>query len=168
MADEITADVVIVGSGIAGALTAARLAAAGVTVAILEAGAPVDRADTTQRYRDALIKVPESPYPAVPEAMRPVTNDPDFWYRQQGPDKFKSTYLKAVGGTTWHWLGTCLRFLPNDFHLASAYGRGHDWPVTYSELEPFYGEAESEIGVAGDSPDLSRQGRCQGARRHGL
>ena len=151
MADEITADVVIVGSGIAGALMAARLAAAGVTVAILEAGAPVDRADATQRHRDALIKVPESPYPAVPEAMRPVTNDPDFWYRQQGPDKFKSTYLKAVGGTTWHWLGTCLRFLPNDFHLASAYGRGHDWPVTYSELEPFYGEAESEIGVAGDS-----------------
>jgi choline dehydrogenase-like flavoprotein len=151
MADDISADVVIVGSGIAGALMAARLAAAGVTVAILEAGAPVDRAEATQRYRDALVKVPECPYPAVPEAMHPITDDPDFWYRQQGPDKFKSTYLKGVGGTTWHWLGTCLRFLPNDFRLASAYGRGLDWPISYDDLEPFYGEAESEIGVAGDS-----------------
>ena len=151
MAEEITADVVIVGSGIAGALMAARLSAAGVRVAILEAGAPVDRADATQRYRDALIKVPECPYPAVPEAMHPISDDPDFWYRQQGPDKLKSTYLKAVGGTTWHWLGTCLRFLPNDFTLGSAYGRGLDWPISYGELEPFYGEAESEISVAGDS-----------------
>ena len=113
MAEEITADVVIVGSGIAGALMAARLAAAGVTVAILEAGAPVDRADATQRYRDVLIRVPESPYPAVPQAMRPVTNDPDFWYSQQGPDKFKSTYLKVVGGTTWHWLAALTEQLPD-------------------------------------------------------
>ena len=38
----------------------------------------------------------------------PISNDLDFWYRQQGPDKFASTYIKVVGGTTWHWLGTCL------------------------------------------------------------
>jgi choline dehydrogenase-like flavoprotein len=68
-----------------------------------------------------------------------------------GPNKFKSTYLKVVGGTTWHWLGTCLRFVPNDFRLRTAHGRGIDWPISYDELEPFYGEAEHEIGVAGDS-----------------
>src|SRR5262249_39903666 len=37
------------------------------------------------------------------------------------------------------------------FHLASAYGRGVDWPISYEDLEPFYGQAEKEIGVAGDS-----------------
>lgn len=153
MAEDITADVVIVGSGISGALMAARLADAGVKVAILEAGAAVDRGEATQRYRDALIKVPECPYPAVPQAMHPVSDNVDFWYRQQGPDKFKSTYIKVVGGTTWHWLGTCLRFLPSDFHLASSYGRGVDWPISYGDLEPFYGQAEKEIGVAGDSQE---------------
>ena len=86
-----------------------------------------------------------------PEANHPVSNDPDYWYRQVGPNKFKSTYLKVVGGTTWHWLGTCLRFVPNDFRLRTAHGRGLDWPISYDELEPFYGEAEHEIGVAGDS-----------------
>ena len=80
-----------------------------------------------------------------------ISNDPDYWYGQAGPNKFKSTYLKVVGGTTWHWLGTCLRFVPNDFRLRTAHGRGLDWPISYHELEPFYGEAEHEIGVAGDS-----------------
>jgi choline dehydrogenase-like flavoprotein len=79
----------------------------------------------------------------------------DFWYRQAGPDKFASTYVKVVGGTTWHWLGTCLRLLPEDFRLKSLYGHGDDWPISYDDIEPFYGEAEREIGVAGDSDSTS-------------
>ncbi len=67
MAD-IEADVIIVGSGISGALLAAKLAKAGVKVAILEAGAKVDRAAATQRFWDAPIRVPECPYPPGPEA----------------------------------------------------------------------------------------------------
>lgn len=150
MAD-IEADVIIVGSGISGALLAAKLSSAGVKVAILEAGAKVDRAAATQRFWDAPIRVPECPYPPRAEADHPVSNDPDYWYRQAGPNKFKSTYLKVVGGTTWHWLGTCLRFVPNDFRLNTAYGRGVDWPVSYDDLEPFYSQAEEELGVSGDS-----------------
>ena len=151
MADDITADVIIVGSGISGAIMAARLAADGVKVAILEAGSKVDRWDAVETYWNALIKVPECPYPSTPQAMHPVSDDPDYWYEQAGPDKFKSTYIKVVGGTTWHWLGTCLRFVPNDFKLKTLYGQGIDWPISYDELEPFYTQAESEIGVAGDS-----------------
>jgi len=149
--DDIEADVIVVGAGIAGALLAARLAAAGVKVAILEAGARVDRDAATQRFWDAPVKVPECPYPPTPQAEHPISNDPDYWYRQTGPDKFKSTYLKQVGGTTWHWLGTCLRFVPNDFRLSTLYGRGVDWPFGYDDLEPYYGEAENEIGVSGDN-----------------
>ena len=151
MADDIAADVLIIGSGISGALMAARLAAAGVKVAVLEAGARVDRGAAVQRYWNALIKVAECPYPPTLEAMHPISNDPDFWYKQIGPDKFKSTYIKVFGGTTWHWLGTCLRFLPNDFVLKATYGQGVDWPISYADLEKFYGEAEKEIGVSGDS-----------------
>ncbi|MPZ38503.1 MAG: GMC family oxidoreductase [Rhizobiales bacterium] len=150
MAD-IQADVIVVGSGISGALLAARLSAAGVKVGILEAGAAVDRADAQERYWDAPKKVPECPYPPSPQAEHPISSDYDYWYRQAGPDKFKSTYLKVVGGTTWHWLGTCLRLVPNDFRLNATYRRGVDWPISYNELEPFYGQAENELGVAGDS-----------------
>jgi choline dehydrogenase-like flavoprotein len=151
MAKDISADVIIVGSGISGALMASRLATAGVKVAILEAGTKVERADAVARFQNAPIKWPEAPYPPTREAMHPIVSNLDFWYRQSGPDKFASTYLKVIGGTTWHWLGTCLRFVPNDFRLKTLYGRGADWPITYDDLEPFYGEAEGEIGVAGDS-----------------
>ncbi len=148
---DIQADVIVVGSGVAGALLADRLAGAGIDVAMLEAGRRVDRAAALQRFHDALIKTPESPYPPTPAADHPLSHDPDHWYRQSGPEPFKSTYIKVVGGTTWHWLGTCLRNLPADFRLRSRYGQGVDWPIAYGELEPFYLEAETELGVAGDS-----------------
>ena len=150
MTTEFSADVLIVGSGVAGALVAARLAATGVKVCIMEAGAPVKRAEAVQTYWKALIKVPESAYPPVAQAMHPLTHEPTGWYQQSGPDLFKSTYLKVVGGTTWHWLGTCLRLLPSDFALRTNFGRGVDWPISYAELEPFYGQAEQELGVSGD------------------
>ena len=153
MSTQFSADVLIVGSGIAGALVAARLAAAGVKVCIMEAGAPVDRAEAVQTYKKALIKVPESAYPPVTQAMHPLTHEPTGWFQQSGPDLFKSTYLKVVGGTTWHWLGTCLRLLPSDFVLHTRFGRGVDWPISYAELEPFYGQAERELGVSGDAAD---------------
>ena len=151
--NEIDVDVAIVGAGIAGALLAKRLAEAGVRVALLEAGSRIDRAEALRRFAAAPAKTPESPYPAAPEADHPLTLDLDHWYRQAGPDKFQSTYLKAVGGTTWHWLGTCLRYLPNDFRLQSLYGQGVDWPIDYAELEPFYLDAERELGVAGVSSE---------------
>ena len=153
MSTSLSADVLIVGSGVAGALVAAKLAASGVKVCIMEAGAPVNRAEAVQTYWKALIKVPESAYPPVPQAMHPLTHEPKGWYQQSGPDLFKSTYLKLVGGTTWHWLGTCLRLLPSDFALHTQFGRGVDWPMSYAELEPFYGQAEQELGVSGDVTD---------------
>src|SRR5262249_38517867 len=51
--------------------------------------------------------------------------------------------------------GTSLRLLPNDFRMHTKYAVGVDWPISYAELEPWYGKAESAIGVSGtDSPDL--------------
>ena len=150
---DIQADVVIVGSGVAGALLTERLARAGVRVAILEAGPRIDRGEALQRYFTAPFKTPESPYAATPEADFPLTIESGHWYRQSGPDSFKSTYLKAVGGTTWHWLGTCLRLLPSDFQMRSRYRQGVDWPLGYDDLEPFYLQAERELGVAGDSTE---------------
>ena len=58
-------DVVIVGSGIAGALIAKVLATAGKKVLILEAGEPLppDINGYMDRFLRATAKVPESPYP---------------------------------------------------------------------------------------------------------
>lgn len=151
MAESLKAHVVIVGAGVAGMLTAYRLAKAGVKVLVLEAGPVINRGEALHRYRTAVAKTPESPYPDNEYAPRPKVTSLDSYYVQEGPTFFKSTYERAVGGTTWHWLGTSLRHLPADFRMRSRYRVAVDWPISYDDLEPWYGEAEHEMGVAGDS-----------------
>ncbi len=56
-----------------------------------------------------------------------------------------------LGGTTWHWAGVTPRFIPTDFKMKTRYGIGEDWPLTYDELEPYYSEAEKEMGVCGEA-----------------
>jgi choline dehydrogenase-like flavoprotein len=73
-----------------------------------------------------------------------VTADPD----SELP--LLSTYERIVGGTTWHWLGTCLRLVPSDFQTQSLFGYGTDWPLQYDDLRDDYGLAEHLIGVSAD------------------
>ncbi|WP_108484792.1 GMC family oxidoreductase [Oceaniglobus ichthyenteri] len=153
MANDITTDILIIGTGVAGAIAGAKLAQKGLKVAFLESGKRIDRFDAVQTFWDAKIKVPESPYPNDPTAPHPLTHRIEDYYQQMGPENFKSTYIKVVGGTTWHWLGTTLRNVPADFKLKSLYGHAVDWPIDYDALEPFYLAAEQEIGVAGDSAE---------------
>lgn len=149
-------DVVIVGAGVSGALMANELASAGIKVFILEAGANyTSRADYLKNFYTANLSergIPESPYPTHPQAPFPRSNAMDDYFVQTGPEqeRFKSSYLRMVGGTTLHWLGTALRLHPNDFRLKSQYNVATDWPITYAELEPWYGKAEQALGVAGD------------------
>jgi choline dehydrogenase-like flavoprotein len=169
-------DAVIVGSGISGAMIAKKLGLKGKRVLILEAGAevPANIDAYLERFFLATAKVPESPY--TPEIFTPpggtaLTNpgklnagrptvltlnagnwqDPNQAYLiQKGPLAFGSTYDRVGGGTTRHWLGTSLRFVPNDFQMKTVYGREVDWPFGYDEMEPWYGKAEYEIGVSAD------------------
>jgi len=146
--------VVIVGSGVAGALIAWKLASDGVDVTVLEAGPRIDRDAAVEAFRAASAKVPESPYPSTDHAPRPTVLDIGVpgtgYFIQQGPDPFGSTYERIVGGTTWHWLGSTPRLLPSDFEMNSRFGVGVDWPISYADLEPWYVAAEQAMGVAGD------------------
>jgi glucose dehydrogenase len=161
----ISTDVVVVGSGVAGALIAAKLAKAGRKVTILEAGPPIDRAAAVKVFRQATAKVPESPYPNTAWAPHPTVLEIGVpgtgYFLQDGPDPFGSTYERIVGGTTWHWLGTTPRLLPSDFRMKTLFGVGVDWPFTYADLEPWYVKAEHEIGVAGN--DNAPQGSPRSA-----
>ncbi|HET7717699.1 MAG TPA: GMC family oxidoreductase, partial [Bauldia sp.] len=81
---------------------------------------------------------------------QPDESDFGAYYVQAGPNEFRGQQARVVGGTTWHWAGLAMRFRPNDFKLSSMFGVGVDWPFGYDEMEPWYQEAEEELGVAGD------------------
>src|SRR5262249_40102709 len=65
------------------------------------------------------------------------------------PYRLAGNRARGVGGSTLHWEGYTLRFHPNDFRLRSLYGIADDWPISYQDLETYYGAAEKMLGVAG-------------------
>jgi choline dehydrogenase-like flavoprotein len=164
-----THDVVIVGAGVTGALVAKRLTDAGLRVLVLEAGP-----DTTSSYADYLAHVqhffgaagkgPESAWPPAMAAPQPDTADlrsadqHTGYFVQTGPQLYGSSYTRVFGGSTVHWLGVCLRMLPEDFQMRNRYGVAVDWPIGYDELEPWYRDAERQIGVSADVADQAHLG----------
>ncbi len=175
-------DVVIVGAGISGAIMAAELGKNGKKVLILEAGTGTKERFFNQtelhkdkqverkgyhsyldNYYNATVKIPNAPYPNNPNAPSPQVSDiapirdnkplTNGYFVQKGPLPFASSYTRTEGGTTLHWLGTCLRMLPEDFKLKSTFGRGLDWPISYDDLQPWYEMAEHGIGVSGNADE---------------
>jgi glucose dehydrogenase len=168
-------NVVIIGSGVAGALCAAGLAGNGRKVLILEAaenGIGVLQRETYRRVWDPApakswntpylknkgIKNYPSPGPGVP--------DKSVYFDQPSAatslTTFKGYYQRLAGGSTWAWRGNTPRMMPNDFRLATKYFGGGvipdgadvaDWPVSYDDLKPWYLKAEFELGVSGDAAE---------------
>lgn len=130
-------DVCIVGAGITGTLVADRIARQTTArVTVLEAGGPMFNLEDRYAHRDRYLAYGENPWP-------------DDHIRDQTARGIQSRSM-AVGGLALHWGGVVPRFTPEDFRLRSLYGVGHDWPIDYDQLEPFYQEAEERIGVAGE------------------
>ncbi len=151
MAQDLSADVVVIGSGICGSLSAHRLAMQGASVLILEAGPRVERGDIVARFRNSPFKGDwMGPYPATAWAPHPDFQPRDNGYLvQAGPVPYPAEYIRVVGGTTWHWAAQAWRVLPNDLRIKSLYGVGRDWPISYEDLDPYYYEAEVITGVSG-------------------
>jgi choline dehydrogenase-like flavoprotein len=151
MADPLSADFVVIGSGILGSLAALKLVKAGASVIILEAGPRLTLGEHVARFRNSTRRSDwMSPYPSVPSAPHPVYQPQDNGYLvQAGPYPYPAEYIRQVGGTTWHWAAQAWRNVPNDFRLRSLYGVGVDWPISYDDLDPYYQEAEEIMGVSG-------------------
>ena len=154
MANANSADVVVVGSGVAGSLVAHQMALAGASVILLEAGPRLQRGQIVENFRNSPAKSDfATPYPSTPYAPHPQYSPANHYLIQKGDYPYNSQYVRLVGGTTWHWAAATWRLLPSDFQLKKLYGVGRDWPYPYETLEPWYYAAEVQLGVSG--PDAS-------------
>ena len=133
-----TLDAVIIGTGAGGAPLLARLAQAGLKVVALEAGrfwdpardfATDERAQAKLFWNDERLSAGGDPLP--------------FGSNNSGI---------GVGGSTLHYTAYTPRAHADDFRLHTEFGIGADWPLGYTDLEPYYDELEQFLGVSGPSP----------------
>jgi choline dehydrogenase-like flavoprotein len=141
----VDADVGIVGAGAAGGILALELGRRGVKVVVLESGPRHDFARRGEYVRAYLRR--EDPWRSRLEGQDRHTIGGRVQYSLAGQR------ARGIGGSTLHWEGYALRFHESDFRLRSRYGLADDWPISYADLEPYYGRAEAALGIAGVPDD---------------
>jgi choline dehydrogenase-like flavoprotein len=192
-------DVLVVGAGAGGGATAWALARHGLRVALIDAGPAFEASEyqvSSNRWEFSGIPSKEGSMGTY-EFGEGQRLDPkwDHLRNMSVPRGITSTrthrameayyHVRGIGGTTLHYAGWANRLHPDDFRMRTLFGVAADWPLSYADLDPYYGLAERAIGVAGpDSvPDRPRDGPfptpahrlctlsqtlAQGARRVGL
>ena len=142
-------DVCIVGSGAGGSPLAVELAKAGARVVVLEKGPWYQRKDfdhdeiKNARRNRWVPYVSDEPHLMGHGGTKPVPTN-EGWTSN------------CVGGGTVHMSGFFYRLDPEDFGLATRYGKIvganlADWPIGYEEFAPYYDKAERSLGVSGKS-----------------
>jgi choline dehydrogenase-like flavoprotein len=147
-------DAIVIGSGAAGGTVAHQLCQAGYKVALVEKGQLIRRGEFSKDElaycrRDIVTPSLYDEYHTIEE-------------RVDGEWKETPTYDSGwsfwngniVGGSSNLMSGMFHRMHPDDFRLLSKYGAIEganivDWPIDYSDMEPYYTLAETLIGISG-------------------
>jgi choline dehydrogenase-like flavoprotein len=162
-------DVLVVGSGASGGWAAKRLAEAGLKVAIVEAGRPQSDENFTEhkpafelkyRNRATTIVAKTRPIQSKFDVCNEYTqdwfvNDFDEPYTTPADKPFNwMGRVRMTGGRTNVWGRVSLRFSDADFKAASQDGYGEDWPLSYSDIAPYYDLVEKYVGITGMAEGL--------------
>jgi choline dehydrogenase-like flavoprotein len=157
-------DAIVVGSGATGGWAAKRLSEAGLAVAVLEAGRDVSPREFTEhtppfelKYRN-MSNTWKKSRPIQSQCYACTEYNYDWWvddlknpYTTPEDKPFTWRRLRVVGGRTLCWGHQSYRLSDLDFKAASHDGYGQDWPVSYSDMAPFYDLVEDYVGISGSA-----------------
>lgn len=141
-------DVLVVGSGAAGAAAAWRLTTRGFKVACLERGDWEDAQKYPSTQPDWERQKRLKSNPVIAERQ----NEADYPVDDSASPIAICNY-NAVGGSTILYSGHFPRFRPADFTIHTETERASDWPITYADLQPYFDLNEREMSVAGFTGD---------------
>ena len=148
-------DVIVIGSGVAGATLVQRLSSGGASVLLLERGGPMPLQD--QNVADVDLFRKDRYHPG------------EQWFGPDG-DPFPPQTIYALGGNSKIWGGVLERMREREFlGLELQEGTTPDWELRYADLAPWYDEAERLYRVHGrggvDPCEPSRSGEYSHAPR---
>ena len=135
-------DVCIVGCGAGGATMAMRLAEAGFSVVVLEAGPRLNPFTDFTNDQELMNQKLLWDMPVIFDAPAETVMS------------LRGHSAWGVGGGTQHWSCAVGRFHPTDFRTRSTDGVGTDWPISYDDLAPSYLLAERQLGVSTPYPEV--------------
>jgi choline dehydrogenase-like flavoprotein len=129
-------DVIIIGTGAGGGTLAHKLAPSGKKILLLERGGYLPRERENWDSKEVFGR------------ERYVTTE--RWYDKYGV-AFRPHAQYFVGGNTKVYGGALFRLRERDFQAVRHYGGvSPQWPISYSDLEPYYTEAERLYLVHGE------------------
>jgi choline dehydrogenase-like flavoprotein len=136
-----TRQVVVIGSGPAGAAAARQLLQDGIRVTMLESGTGFQDGLLVRLGGKNLFR--RTPLLGE-EAGHLVSGDPQT-----------VCYVKhALGGLSNNWTGAVPRFAPEDFTEGGRLHERYVWPVTYADLAPWYERIERAMPITADERDV--------------
>lgn len=148
-------DIAVIGSGAGAGPVIYTLSRAGYRVIVLEKGPWLTEADF---FKDELACCRRDHYtPTLKDEPHVLEerNDQDEWVAEANTESGWSFWNgNCVGGSSNFMSGFFYRLKPDDFRLLSRFGpiagaNIADWPISYADLEPYYTQAESLIGISG-------------------
>lgn len=147
-------DVLIIGAGPTGALTAKRLAGAGFKVVCLEQGDWPDHSKARGKEPDFELTATKD-WSWTPNVRQAAADYPI----EESDSEITPLMGNGVGGSTLFYAAHWHRNMPSDFCVRSLDGVADDWPLSYEELEPYYDRVERDFAVSGLPGDPAYPGR---------
>lgn len=161
-------DVIIIGAGGGGPVVAKELAARGLDVLLLEAGA--HNADPEHEWTHFEIDQSNTISGALRFGPADRTRPP--WTRELAQNSLV-WQVAGVGGTTQHYLANSPRAMPGVFAGyagadAAAYDRAHEFPFRYRDFIPYYEWVEETLPVQTAAMGTKEEIFLQAAGKLGL